>query len=148
MFQDIKVKLNNGIFDFEITENGDLALTENFDSLVYASLFTDASAEDGEIAIKEQQRGWYGNLFNSNQDRQLGSKIWLYSQSRNTEDAANLIKNSTYTALKWLIEDVFLKEIKIETIKNFKELTLNIKLITLTNNTENYLFKIWEDFGK
>jgi len=148
MYQDLKFSLNNGTFDFSINSIGDLSTTENFDSMVYVSLFTDARVEDGEISIKEQQRGWWGNLYNVNQDRQIGSKIWLYSQARNNQSTSDLIKNSAYNALKWLIEDGFLKDIQITTTRTFKELNLSIKLITITNNTENYLFQIWEGFGE
>ena len=132
------------IWDLKISDDGDLEVVDFVEQAIITSLFTDARASDDEVPIKEQQRGWFGNLYNVNQDRVLGSKLWLFSQSRNTNETANLIKNAAYNALKWLIEDGFLKDIQITTLKDFKKLTLNIKIITLENEINNYDFTLWE----
>ena len=147
MYSDIKTVLNDSGFDFELSSSGDLATTTNYDSQVYCAIFTDARATEQEEALPERRRGWWGNLVNINQDRQLGGKVWLYSQSRNLSQASNEIKNRAFNALEYLVEDGYLKEIKIETVRSFKKLELQIKLITFTNNVNEYLFKIWEGFG-
>ena len=149
MYKDIAIKKDtNGNFDFVLDSTGDLLLTTNFDSQVYCALFTNARADETEIPIASQREGWIGNLINTNNDRQLGSKMWLFFQTRNLENVANEIKNKSYNSLKYLIEDGFVKNIEIETIRSFKKLELKIKLISFSKSVNEYLFSIWEGFGE
>jgi len=120
----------NESFDIDFDDQGHVIVGNPLDTMLYIALLTDARASADQIKEKDQQRGWFGNLYNTNQDRMLGSIVWLFSQSRNTNDTANSIKDKMQKSLNFLIEDGFVKTIEITTENKENKIffTINVKI--------------------
>jgi phage gp46-like protein len=106
-------KLDDGLYDLEIDSNGDIKTVDSFDSAIIVSLFAEKRADESEISLPQFRRGWIGN--ESTPNIEIGSKLWLYSQSRLTEKIKSGIENAARECLLWLVEDNF--AVSIDTVK-------------------------------
>lgn len=115
---DIKIVFPSGAeVDINTALAADLRLVDGLletdDSLYTAtviSLFTDARAgADDELPATESfRRGWWGDgvpsKFSPAGDR-IGSKLWLLSRRKQTEETRLLAVHWTREALQWAIDD-------------------------------------------
>jgi phage gp46-like protein len=95
--------LGNGTYDFQIADDGDILTADAFDSAIIVSLFADRRADESEVSPAQLRRGWIGN--ESTPDFEIGSKLWLYYQSRLTQTVLNGVENAAQQALRWFVED-------------------------------------------
>ena len=75
-------------------------LTDNsLTNAIVISLFTDARVDN--------QRGWWGNDFNQNEERQveMGSHLWTLARSKQLADVLDDAQAYAEQALQWLIDD-------------------------------------------
>ncbi|MGY2732397.1 phage GP46 family protein [Sphingomonas sp. UYP23] len=94
------LSLHDGLF----SGVNDLEAGDDLFTAVLISLFTDAQADIDDVISdgSNDPRGWWGDL---GEDVRIGSKIWLLSRSKQTEEVR--VKAETYlaAALQWLVDD-------------------------------------------
>lgn len=145
---DLKLTLDaDGQFDLSI-ENGNLAKVSGFDTSLTVSLFTDARANDAQIYLPENRRGWVGNIVNDVQGRQLGGLLWLLDQRRLTQDTLNKSTDYAKKSLDWNIEDQLVDNITV-TGEIIPRLGIQLKIDIQINKgkTETHFVKLWEVTG-
>ncbi|MBC8984102.1 phage GP46 family protein [Pseudomonas lurida] len=85
--------------------NGALASSDDLGTAVLISLFSDRQANDDDVIPdgSADRRGWWGDL---DQDKPLGSRLWLLSRSTLSDEVAKLAVIYAKEALQWLIDDL------------------------------------------
>lgn len=91
-----------GLWDISISPDGDFTLTDGFDTTLTTSVLCDRRATADEVTNPLRRRGWAGNTMNSD-GFEMGSKLWLYSQSRMTNAAINGVKTAIADSLQHLV---------------------------------------------
>jgi phage gp46-like protein len=90
-----------------VIDANDLALTDDLETAVIISLFTDARLpSDQELPVGEtERRGWWGDTFADTAGDSVGSLLWTLSREKQVP--AVLQKAGTYAraALRWLVDD-------------------------------------------
>lgn len=117
----------DGSFDISVDENGDLAQTADIDTAIYMSLLTDKRAASSEVLLPQNRRGWWGNIFNTDPDYEIGSKMWLLEQSRGTQDTLNKAQQYVVDCLQWLITDKYVKGIAVNAELVANGIQVNVK---------------------
>lgn len=119
MAKDLKLifDTNKMLGDLEI-KYGDLATDEGLETAVFISLFTDRRARDDDKLLDDRnldKRGWWGDLLKpDNEGDEIGSRLWLLSREKTTEDVFKKLDTYINEALNWLVEDEVVS--KIETL--------------------------------
>lgn len=147
MKKEIELVLENGSFDVVI-ESGDFKNEPGFDTAILVSLFTDARADETQVLLPENRRGWIGNLVSEVPDRQLGGYLWLTEQRRLNQDTVNEVIDYARKSLEWLVEDN--AAIKIEVtgeIYPLRGIGLNIVITALNGVTSDHFIPLWEVTG-
>ena len=83
-----------------------LAADRDLETAVILSLFTDASARADDVLpdLTDDRRGWWGN-WQSPERLELGSRLWLLSREKSTEDVRRRAEGYAAEALQWLLDD-------------------------------------------
>ncbi|MBJ7537158.1 phage GP46 family protein [Marinomonas transparens] len=78
------------------------------------SLFTDARASDDDTLpdSRQDRRGYWGDM-DLDDNQSLGSKLWLLSRSKITQDTLNAMHDYLTEAVQWLIDEGHLLAIKV-----------------------------------
>ena len=76
-----------------------LLTDDSLTNSIVISLFTDARVDN--------QRGWWGNDFNQNEEIQveMGSRLWTLARSKQLADVLDDAQAYAEQALQWLIDD-------------------------------------------
>jgi len=140
----IKDPVDN-IYDFGI-ENGDLTLDDSFDTALTLSLFTDARADGGEVGPPQLRRGWWGDETLPDPTDKFGSKNWLLSQARVTNDTLNRGINSSKQALEWLVKNNYSERVNVSgQIIGNDRINLTITLINNNNIVASRNYTLWQN---
>lgn len=110
---DFKLNYRGRFFDIAVEAN-DLARTDDLESAVIVSLFTDRRVGREELPTLETDRaGWWGDLFPELENDKIGSKLWLLMREK--QDNATLARVVEYSkeALQWLIEDGVAESVEV-----------------------------------
>ena len=103
-----------GYYDIVFDEQGNLVLENSLDNAINMSLFCDARADISEVQVPELRRGWWGNELNEN-NRIIGSKLWLLKQRRATFNTLNSARDYCKNALQHLVDENYVKSIEVTT---------------------------------
>ncbi len=103
-----------------ITGTADLAMvgpaldtSNDLETAVIISLFTDAQADPGDVVYDADPRGWWADTYSALEDPALptlpndriGSKIWqIFVRPRN-QDTLNWLRDQVTQALAWMLTD-------------------------------------------
>jgi phage gp46-like protein len=92
------------------------------DQAVEISLFTDRRADADEEIIdgSNDRRGHWGDMFLVNES--LGSKLWLLKRKTLTNDVVNKARGYCEQATQHLVDDGWLKSVKVITERQGKDL--------------------------
>ena len=101
-----------GYYDLAIVDET-LEETEGYDTAILISLFTDARAALEEVGNALNQRGWWGSITRYF-DTEVGSKLWLFEQSRLTENVKLRIGDTVRRSLRWFVEDDIFEAVQVE----------------------------------
>lgn len=139
MKQDLRlVKNEDGLFDLAVMD-GDFEAVNGFDTAILVSLFTDSRAQSFQVESAEYRRGWVGNVLTSGIGRSLGSLLWVYQQSRLTQDIINQIQIEAENCLGWLVEDGEAKSvIATVTRENSRGIFILIDIVTTDGVNQKY----------
>jgi len=98
---------------------GDLTHDGGIETAVLMSLFTDRRARDDDKLLDidfRDKKGWWGDLVSPDVDGdEIGSRLWLLSRSKTTEEALVRAKEYSKEALQWMIDDKVASSIDIST---------------------------------
>jgi len=101
--------------DVQVSAN-DLLLDSGLKTAVTLSLFTDQRATTLELPPGEaSRRGWWGDALAEIDGDKYGSKLWLLSREKQTQEVAERAKEYCLEALQWLIDDGIAAAITIST---------------------------------
>lgn len=141
MPSDVKLFKKEGVWDIDF-ENGDIALTNGLDTALYMSIFCHARATADEVADVLQRRGHVSDIFNNVQGRQVGSKVWRYTEKIvNTEQNAELIKIACKDGIQWLVDDNIIESFNIDITRAISQIEIDITLkITKTESLYTQAF--------
>lgn len=145
---DLKItKDTDGIYDIGI-ENGDFALIDSFDTSITCALLTDARADANEVLQSQRRRGWWGNQFASYfPDYQIGSKLWLLDQARNTQNTLNSAIDYARNALQWLVDDGHADNIIVNGTRNSSGISLVVQILRGNSIVDTKYYDLWQNSG-
>ncbi len=143
---DIKVEKTNDIYDVSIDPNtGDLGNDASFDTSIQYSLFTDGRADESQIQQPESRRGWFGDVYSTLEDYQVGSLLWLLSQARLTTETINKAASFARTSLQWIIDKGYATRIDVSAVpENNENIKLSIDIYVNNNLIESFTYRIWK----
>ncbi len=97
-------ELDGGVYDIQIDDFGDIRTADFFDTSIFVSILSDKRANEGEVPDSKRRRGWIGNEVRDD-GFEIGSKLWLFEQSRLTRTVMNGIEDAVRDALQWMVND-------------------------------------------
>jgi len=132
------------LFDLDIGVDGDILSVDFFDSAIIVSLFAERRANESEVAVSRLRRGWIGN--ESTPDFEIGSKIWLFEQSRLTITVLNEIIIAARDALQWLVDDGFATAIEsVEAVITPNGINLEVVINRPNSEVDRRFFTLWDN---
>ena len=116
-----------------------LLTDDSLTNAIVISLFTDARVDN--------QRGWWGNDFNQNEERQveMGSRLWTLARSKQLADVLDDAQAYAEQAVQWLIDDGHALAIDVMATNPEQSVLLLSVVVTLPNGqTEQRTFSaVW-----
>lgn len=104
-----------GAADLALTAAGGLAAEVGLGTSVLLSLFLDARADadeelpDASAGALFARRGWVGDAIalgnRAAADDRIGSRLWLLSRAKQTDETARLAEDYAAEALAWMLTD-------------------------------------------
>jgi len=140
----ILVESNNG-FDFNIDSNGDIETENFFDTAILMSIFCERRATASEVPQSHQRRGWIGN--EQGDGFEIGSKLWLFEQSRVTRSLLSDIEKVVFNSLSWLIDDNYAVNIEAKAELSDNTVTLTVTIETPSSKVEKRFYELWTNTG-
>lgn len=104
----------NGEIDLALTSSGQLAIEDTLVTAVIISLLSDRRANlDDKLPYLKQvtgpippdRRGWCGDALSEVSGDRIGSRLWLLSRAKQTDENLQLAIDCGNEALQWLIDD-------------------------------------------
>jgi phage gp46-like protein len=144
---DIKLtKDSYGNYDVTFTDTGDFTPEISISNAIIISLLQEKRADESEHSIPELRRGWWGNELNDVIGYEAGSKLWLLSQAKNTEDTLNRSIDYSRDCLQWLIEDGYVNDIQVSGVRTVFAILLSIKIVRINGETETLTYNLFENY--
>ena len=103
---DIALKqFDDGSFDTDIID-GDLLADNGMRTAVLISLFSDRIAEPDDVIPDgtSNRRGYWADAYNNNDDK-TGSRLWLLSRAKQTDETLSRAEEYANEALQHFIDD-------------------------------------------
>ncbi len=131
------------VADKSLSNDGDLA------TAVIISLFTDRRAGIDDVLpeftgdksiVPEDRKGWVGDALPDVDGDRIGSRLWLLSRAKQTEETRQLAIEYAKEALQWMIDDghVLFIDIKAEWVA-YERLQLSVGLETFSGSDVVYV---------
>ena len=98
---DALLRIENNEADLVI-EDGDVVLDEGLSTAVLVSLFSDARADEGQLAPRFVNRGGY---WAERPTDPWGSTLWLEYRGKAVAETAERLRQATEESLAWLVEN-------------------------------------------
>ncbi len=132
------------LYDVDIGVNGDILSVDFFDTAIIVSLFAERRADESEVVESRLRRGWIGNEGTPNFE--IGSKIWLYEQSRLTRTVINGITIAARQALQTLVDEGFATQIKsVDAVITTTGISLNVIINRPNSKVDKRYFTLWDN---
>lgn len=142
----VLLELPGGAYDIQIDGFGDILTEDAFDAAILVSLLMDRRASASEVLASNMRRGWIGN--ESTPGVEMGSKLWLFEQSRQTQTVMNQVADAAKAALQWLVEDGFAVAILgAAPRRTANGVALEITIQRSPSEVEIKSFMLWERTG-
>lgn len=133
-------------WDLTIDSTGDILTADFFDTALLMSLFAEKRASESEVPVSRFRRGWIGNESFSD-DFEIGSKIWLFEQSRLTRDTLNGITSAAVEGLQWFLNRGFAINLAVDTVLIQGVVTLQIDIFRPNSKVDRRFFGLWDGSG-
>lgn len=105
---DMQLTWDPNIFQGDvIIAMGDLATKNELETAVLVSLFTWRRAQPDDPLPYDGSplQGWWGDSFADVEQDQIGSKLWLLSREKLTQETMNRAREYIREALQWMLDD-------------------------------------------
>ena len=137
-----------GIYDIAF-ENGDFQLVNSFDTSLIISLFADARATASQVPQSQLRRGWWGNQFDKDYPLfEMGSKLWLLYQARNTQNTLNNAIDFARNSLQWLVTNNHAEKVTVTGAITTTGITLTIVIDRGSSVIETRYYDLWNNSGQ
>lgn len=133
-------------WDISLDDEGDILTSGFFDTSLLVSLFCERRASASEVANPIGRRGWIGNE-SFVQGFQIGSKIWLFEQSRLAQNTLNNITSAAQESLQWLIDGAYVDNVIAKAVLSNDTITLNVEIFRANSPVDRRLFPLWDNSG-
>lgn len=138
--------LPGGLYDIQVGVDGDLLTEDSFDAAIIVSLLSDRRANEAEVLESHRRRGWIGN--ESTPDFEIGSKLWLFEQSRLTPAVQSSLADAAKEALQWLVDEGFADAIvEASVTRTTDQVTLEVVIERPNSQVEKRHFDLWQKTG-
>lgn len=145
---DLKLtKQEDGNYDFTLDSKGSLEMVANFDSAIIMSVFCEKRASNHEIIDNSLRRGWWGNELSDIPGFEIGSKLWLLEQSRNTLKELNLSITYMKTAFEWFVTQDYAQSVIVTGELTSSGIRVNIDIRVSQDNVDTPSFDLWLGTG-
>ena len=124
---------------------GDFELTAGLDTAITTSLLVDKRADSSEIRSPQERRGNIIDELNDENDFEIGSKLWLLSQSRSTLETVSLAESYASECLQWLIDDGLAESIVVKGFSSNNNINLEITVNESDGTTFNNVYQLWKN---
>lgn len=131
----------DGLYDIEWGEDGDLVTTNGLESALDISILGEVRANEAEITLPQRRRGWWGSAVLGYEQ---GSKLWLLSQARKTEENRLLSEEYASKCVQWLLDDNIAREINVISEFTSEGILIKIKLIAQDNTVVSRYYEMWK----
>lgn len=141
----VRVRKNQSFYDINFQESGDFELVEGFDTSIQMSFFGEVRADPTEMIPPELRRGWWGNELSRVDGYEVGNKLWLLHQARNTQETLNLAVNYVRQGFQWYIDDGLAKRVEVSGERDLENDNINITITIFRSNDEitSEQFQLW-----
>ncbi len=143
--QDVKLTDYGNYYDFSLTDEGDIETEDSFEASIIVSLLVDKRANANEVPIPSDRRGWIGSIGESHI---IGSKLWLYSQSRAIDSSLLSIRNEVMDACKHFVEDSLVKNITADAEFLDGRLLVTLSILRFTSKVDYRHYELWDNTGE
>lgn len=145
MKQDIAVIVDpiTGLRDIAIGTDGDFESVDDFSTSIDLSILTDRRAEASEVPEASSRRGWIGDLTPNIEGFKVGSKVWLFEQSRRVPDTINGIRDAVQEGLFWLVEEGKVDRLQVEAVATGRSGVQITVVFFIENDVTKRYFNLW-----
>jgi len=100
-----------------VVAGGLLQVDDGLRTAVLISLFSDMRADEADALPTNDadRRGWWADTFAEIDGDRIGSRLWLLSRSKQTDETLELARGYARDALAWLIEDGIASSVVVHT---------------------------------
>lgn len=137
---------NDGVFDLQI-DDGDFISTNSFNTSILMTVFCEQRANSSEVPEIYRRGGWWGNLLSSIPNFEIGSKIWLYYQSRKTQDTLNGLITASQVGFNWLVDYGYAQNVNVTGEINREGITITVKIFISKSVTDAKSYDLWLNTG-
>lgn len=121
---DIALRFKRGTFESDISQSGtDLATDADLETAVVLSLFTNRRAAPDDLVEGNDRGGCWMDTYPPEgvEDDKMGSRLWLLSSEKTTQETVNRAREFVQEALAWLVEDSVAKTVTsdVERLDNY-----------------------------
>lgn len=93
----------------------DLQADDGLQTAVILSLFTDRRADDDDVLPGgDDRRGWWADAWPAEPADRFGSRLWLLSREKQTNQVLIRAREYTEEALAWLVDDGVAQQVQVE----------------------------------
>lgn len=110
-------------------------LEEGLRTAIILSLFIDQRVESDELEPGQENRGWWGDLF---EDIPFGSKLWLLEREKVTNEVLIRYEQYVREALQWLIDDSIADSLSVNATFSGQNIYCEIEI---TRDEESFKYK-------
>jgi len=133
-------------YDLQIDDDGDIKSSDTFDTAIIVSLFSDQRADASEVPASQNRRGWIGN--ESTPGEEIGSKLWLYEQTRLTQTNLNGIVDAARQSLRWFVKEGLLESlVASDATIDSDEIRFRVVLKRFNSEVEPKFYSLWQNTG-
>ena len=137
----------SGLYDLEISENGDFQTVAGFDTALLMSIYCERRASASQVPDVSRRRGWIGNEDGEIEGFEIGSLVWLYYQARAISATANGIDSAAREGLQWLLDDGYANRIDVKSDVYADSVLLDVTISIVNKPVETRNFELWQNTG-
>ena len=131
-----------------VLSQGDLAELDDLKTSAIISLFSwrRANADDRLPDGSDNPQGFWGDLFADQVNGRTGSRLWLLSREKLTQETLNRAKEYVIEALQWMIQDGVATGIDVQVERHgLHQLSIGIVITRQTGQMITLRFEnVWE----
>lgn len=134
-----------GLYDLNII-NGELETVDNFDTSLQMSVYCERRADGSEVLPPQNRRGWWGNTISNILGFEIGSKIWIYYQSRLSQTILNKVINAAQQGTQWYVDNGYLDKVEVDgQMQDDDTIVLFFRLYRSPDEVETKSFTLWNN---